>query len=84
MQKKRIIENPKLKIFKIAAQNCRKRKYEQKNSLEEELELFHKRKETLKKENEELLEIHKSWKDRLENMENQVFQAGIHNLADIL
>jgi hypothetical protein len=42
------------------------------------------RKKTLKKENENLVEIHKSWKDRLEKMENQVFQAGVHNLEDIL
>ena len=38
----------------------------------------------MRKENEELVEIHKSWKPSLENMENQVFKAGVHNLSDIL
>ena len=77
MQKKMILENPKLELFQIAAQNCRKRKYEQINCLEEELEHFHHRKETLKKENTELKEIHKAWVERIANLENYILQSDV-------
>ena len=72
-----MIENPKLELFQIAAQNCRKRKYEQINCLEEELEHFHHRKETLKKEKIELKEIHKAWAERIANLENYILQSDV-------
>jgi len=69
---------------KIAAQNCRKRKFEQINSLEEELEYFSRRKEILRKENNELVEIHKAWEDRIGNLENYILKSGIDNLTEWL
>jgi len=65
---------------KIAAQNCRKRKVEQISSLEEELEVFSRRKELLRKENAELGEIHKAWKKRIAGLENHILDSGIENI----
>jgi len=65
---------------KIAAQNCRKRKVEQISSLEEELEVFSRRKELLRKENAELGEIHKAWKKRIAGLENHILESGIENI----
>jgi len=65
---------------KIAAQNCRKRKVEQISSLEEELEVFSRRKELLRKENAELGEIHKVWKKRIAGLENHILESGIENI----
>jgi len=65
---------------KIAAQNCRKRKVEQIICLEEELEVFSRRKELLRKENAELGEIHKAWKKRITVLENHILESGLENV----
>ena len=72
---------PSLNLLpQIAAQNCRKRKVEQISSLEEELEVFSRRKELLRKENAELGEIHRAWKKRIAGLENHILDSGIENI----
>ena len=48
--------------------------------LEEELEVFSRRKELLRKENAELGEIHKAWKKRITVLENHILESGLENI----
>jgi len=67
---------------KIAAQNCRKRKYELTSSLEEELQAIQVRKEMINKENVNLMEIHRKWKEKIRKLEQLLVDSSVTDLSE--
>ena len=62
-------------IFKIAAQNCRKRKVEQIYSLEEDLNFARIKKKRILSERAELLRLQQEWRSRIAGLETSVLRS---------